>query len=256
MKVVSRLIMLGFMGACIGIGSWSLQAQEPASSTVRIMPPFPRPQPAVIRPEAKETGTYLGLWTSAANPSLRKQLKLPRGTALVVDRVERGSPAERDGLKQYDVLTKFEDQILINPQQLAMLVRMKNPQDRVELTLIRDGEETTSTVTLATAKLFTIEDEFAFQAARMNAPIILEGGQSYEPSVTGEMINTSEVTFTDETYEVTLTIDGASYPNKRYVKAKELSTGKIVFNGPINTDQERAMIPAPIIDRLKKMNAL
>src|SRR5205085_1498555 len=58
-------------------------------------------------------------------------------------------PAAEAGLKQYDVLHKIDDQILVNEQQLAVLVRAHKPSEEVKLTVIRDGKPQTLTAKLA-----------------------------------------------------------------------------------------------------------
>ena len=45
---------------------------------------------------------------------MSEQLNLPSGIHLSVDQVSPGSPADSAGLKVYDVLLHFNDQILVN----------------------------------------------------------------------------------------------------------------------------------------------
>ena len=61
----------------------------------------------------------------------------------------QGSPAEIAGLKNHDILKKFDDQILINQDQLKQLVQMKSAGDSVSLLLVRNGKEKTLTITLS-----------------------------------------------------------------------------------------------------------
>jgi hypothetical protein len=56
-----------------------------------------------------EKAAFLGVATSPAPDTLRAQLDLPRGVGLVVDFVEKDSPAEAAGLKVHDVLEKLDD---------------------------------------------------------------------------------------------------------------------------------------------------
>src|SRR5712671_1828482 len=67
--------------------------------------------------------TWLGVVGREVSPELYEQIDLPQGTGLVVEFVSPDSPAAKAGIKQFDVLTKFEDQILVNPQQLVTLIR-------------------------------------------------------------------------------------------------------------------------------------
>src|SRR5258706_99275 len=66
--------------------------------------------------------TYLGVETAPMNRTLGAQLGLAKDVGLVVVNVMEKSPAA-DILKDDDVLTKFEDQILIDTHQLGVLVR-------------------------------------------------------------------------------------------------------------------------------------
>src|SRR4051794_5412108 len=109
---------------------------------------------ALAGPDARpEKGAYLGVSTNPAPQSLRQQLQLPKGVGLVVEFIEPKSPAAEAGLKQYDVLHKVDDQILVNEQQLAVLVRSHNPGEDVKLTVFRDGKSQTLTAKLAEKEL-------------------------------------------------------------------------------------------------------
>jgi hypothetical protein len=90
-----------------------------------------------------QKGSYLGVSTSQVPAPLRQHLGLPEGIGLVIEFVEPDSPAQKAGLKQYDILKKFDDQLLVNAEQLAVLVRSRKPGDEVKLNLIRGGKEDT-----------------------------------------------------------------------------------------------------------------
>ena len=92
------------------------------------------------QPGKMEKVIYLGAVTSSAPAAMREQLKLSPGVGLVVDRVEPDSAAEKSGLKQHDVIEKLDDQMLINPEQLATLLRSKKAGDEVTLAIVRQGE--------------------------------------------------------------------------------------------------------------------
>ena len=62
---------------------------------------------------------------------------MPIGAYLEVVYVGKGSPALEAGIQSYDVLKKFDDQILINQEQLKQLVQMKQPGDSVILQLLK-----------------------------------------------------------------------------------------------------------------------
>ncbi len=87
-----------------------------------------------------ENVTFLGVETGPVDRTLSAQLGLPRDVGLVVSRVADGSPAA-SALKENDILTKFEDQILVDPRQLSVLIRVKKDGDEVALTVYRGGKE-------------------------------------------------------------------------------------------------------------------
>ena len=94
---------------------------------------------------------YLGVHTSRLGRAVSHQLGLPGGVHLQVEQVAPGSPAEDAGVKLYDVLLKFDDQLLINPEQLKTLVRMRNPGERVSLSILRQSKPITLSVELIEA---------------------------------------------------------------------------------------------------------
>jgi hypothetical protein len=94
---------------------------------------------------------YLGVHTSRLDKAVSHQLGLPGGVHLQVEQVAPGSPAEDAGVKLYDVLLKFDDQLLINPEQLKTLVRMRNPGERVSLSILRQSKPVTLSVELIEA---------------------------------------------------------------------------------------------------------
>ena len=64
--------------------------------------------------------------------------------------VRAGTPAARAGLKNGDVITKFGDESVGSADELRRLVDSKQPGDKVELTVTRNGKTQTITVTLGT----------------------------------------------------------------------------------------------------------
>lgn len=95
-----------------------------------------------------EKRTFLGVATGPLDPTLRAQLGIPRGTGITIHHVDRESPAGKS-LQEHDIVTKFNDQILVSHEQLAVLVENSKPGDNVSLTIIRGGKEQAVTITLA-----------------------------------------------------------------------------------------------------------
>jgi len=97
--------------------------------------------------EEVERTTFLGVDVTLVQPALGAQLGLPWGTGLVVERLSPRSPAA-GVLKEHDVLTHLDDQILIDVRQLMVLVRNRKEGDEVALTYLRGGAKSTAKVKL------------------------------------------------------------------------------------------------------------
>ena len=111
--------------------------------------------------------TFLGVYATKLSPVVSRQLGLSGNLYLSVEQVSPGSPAEKAGLEQYDVLKKLDDQILVNQEQLLELVRSREANQQVSLTILRGGKEK-----VLKAKLGSKQVSKA-QARGLSAPRIL-----------------------------------------------------------------------------------
>jgi serine protease Do len=67
----------------------------------------------------------------------------------VVQDVTPGSPAERAGLRPYDVIAALDGQAISTGDELIAMVSARRPGDTVTLQLTRDGRDTSALVKLA-----------------------------------------------------------------------------------------------------------
>jgi len=97
-----------------------------------------------------ETQAYLGLGVGPLSPALASQLPdvIGKGRGVLVLQVAEGSPADQAGLKQYDVLVRYNDQDLYSPEQLVKLVRNAEPGSEVEIGYVRGGKLQEAKITL------------------------------------------------------------------------------------------------------------
>ena len=65
-----------------------------------------------------------------------------------MDEVVPGSPADKAGLKQFDLIQKLDDQLLVDERQLSVLVHSHKPGETVTLAVIREGKPHTLKATL------------------------------------------------------------------------------------------------------------
>jgi len=99
-------------------------------------------------PAEMEKVAFLGVSTGPVSSTLGAQLGLTPGSGLVVNQVVPASPAA-GVLQVHDVLVKLDDQLLIEMNQLAVLVRSHKEGDEVTVTYLRGGKQATAKVKLA-----------------------------------------------------------------------------------------------------------
>ncbi len=87
--------------------------------------------------------TWLGVSLSAVPSILAKHLQsvIPEGQGVMVQAVSPNSPAQSAGLKPYDILLSFNDQLLYSARQLAGLVAASKPNDEITFAIVRDGSK-------------------------------------------------------------------------------------------------------------------
>ena len=224
-------------------------------------------------------GAWLGLTASPPPAALRHQLKLPDGTGLVVDFVQPKSPADQAGIKQYDLLTQLNEQILINSEQLAVLVRTFKPDEEIHLTFFREGERRTQSVTLVEHELPQLDDiRLQFNGDGFVRPNPLPpapgqsrgegfggggfgggagggfsgGGFGGGPAAPDRIVEKSEhsITLLDGRQQTTVRFD----QDRKIVTVVDNRTKKTLFQGPIDaTDQQKSLSPEAraAIERLR-----
>ncbi len=97
--------------------------------------------------------TYLGVASESISLERAGDLQLPPGTGLSVLMIVPGSPASKAGLQPGDVLTKLDDQLLVNPAQLRVLVRLHKDGDAITFQIVRQGKAQTIKATLGARKM-------------------------------------------------------------------------------------------------------
>jgi putative serine protease PepD len=70
------------------------------------------------------------------------------GDGAHIQDVEKGSPADKAGLKKGDVVTALDDRFVSDSPTLIVAIRTHVPGDQVKLTVERNGEKREITVTL------------------------------------------------------------------------------------------------------------
>jgi hypothetical protein len=240
---------------------------------------------------------YLGVHTSRLNRGVSHQLGLPNGLHLQVERVAEGSPAEDAGLQLHDILLKFDDQILVNPEQLKTLVRMRNPGERINLSILRQSKPLSLSVELMETpedlrdsygsglfedregfgldRFFGPNDRmrdllrrhsFDFPDLRQfhNHPFFSNPrGQGTQPQnllddpLHGGGADVQSYSYSSSTQQITVNDEQGSlqWTEKDglcFLRATDLN-GKVVFEGPISTEEDLENLPEGIGERLRAM---
>lgn len=99
----------------------------------------------------KKKVTYLGVMLAEAAGAGAELggSDLPAGAGLAITGVTDDSPAAKAGLQSGDVLTRLNDQILVNPPQFTTLIRGKKEGETIKLAFLRHGESKDAAITLA-----------------------------------------------------------------------------------------------------------
>jgi hypothetical protein len=86
--------------------------------------------------------SWLGLQVSKPDQTITAHLPaLPPGIGFVIQSINKDGPAESAGLRDFDVIWKIGDQMLVNEGQLAALLRLSKPGDEVKIAGFRAGKE-------------------------------------------------------------------------------------------------------------------
>ncbi len=102
---------------------------------------------AATSAQAIEKIAFLGITASPLDPAIAVHVGLPEGIGLLARTVAPDGPA-REAIEPQDILHQLDEQILVSPDQLAILVRSRKPGDEVKVSLIRRGERKTVSVKL------------------------------------------------------------------------------------------------------------
>lgn len=256
----------------------------PAVAGVPGVPPVPPVHRMRGDDQPRGPYTFLGVETSRVPRVVSEQLGLPRGFGVVVDYVVPESAAAKAGVEQSDIVRLLNDQILVDSDQLGTLVRSFADGATVELTVLRKGKEMKLPVRLQQKEDKPGKNGFGYEwnfdgmegldalkdmhipdmsamrevvsQARKNAA--RAGQQAREAARKLRVITTddgtvkathvdmgkAQIVFSDDKGELRLeTVTG-----KRVLTAKD-PAGKLIFQGPIETEQERSRVPEEVRKR-------
>jgi len=104
----------------------------------------PIDQVVAVLQQMRETGTvtrgYLGLGLTTITPELQRALHLQPAQGALVQEVPESTPAERAGLRPYDVIVAADDQPISSDEELTRFIASRRPGALARLQVWRDGE--------------------------------------------------------------------------------------------------------------------
>lgn len=106
-----------------------------------------------ILPQLKEKGEVVRGWLGVYIPSSKAEdmlISLGASYGAPIIDVEKGSPADKAGLKRYDVILEFNGKKIEKPSDLPWIVGMTSPGKEVDVKILRDKKEKTLTIKLGT----------------------------------------------------------------------------------------------------------
>jgi len=108
---------------------------------------------AAILPQLRARGRvsrgYVGVGLRDIDSDLQRSLKLPVDHGAIVQDVTSGSPADRIGLRPYDVILSFDGAAIANHDDLIRTIAGRTPGSAAEFEILRDGRRFRAAVKLA-----------------------------------------------------------------------------------------------------------
>src|SRR5207249_7995888 len=102
-----------------------------------------------LRARGRVSRGYMGVGLRDVDADLERSLKLNVDHGALVQDITAGSPADRAGLRPYDVITSLDDRVIANDDQLIREISARSPGSSARLRLVRDGKDQTLTVKLS-----------------------------------------------------------------------------------------------------------
>ncbi|MEP4078861.1 PDZ domain-containing protein [Haloferula sp.] len=151
---------------------------------------------------------------------------VPEGVGFLVKSVSKGGPARAAGLRRYDILWKFEDQLLVNAAQFATLLKLQKVGDTVKMSVVRSGSQIELELVLGEVPA---EPELAGISAA-DLPLIPNGVPGMPQVRVTPQERTAEMTKADGSTAKLVYKDGE--PHVTIMDAEQ----KVIYDGPVRED--------------------
>jgi serine protease Do len=102
-----------------------------------------------LRARGRVTRGYIGVGLRDIDSDLQRSLNLGVSHGALVQDVTSGSPADRAGIRAYDIVLGFDGAGVANDDELIRLISSKAPGTAAQARILRDGREFTVTLKLS-----------------------------------------------------------------------------------------------------------
>lgn len=159
--------LLNMRGEVVGINS---QIYSPSGGYVGLSFAIPIDVAMEVAEQLKTSGQvsrgYLGVVTQDITRDLADAYNLPRPAGALVSKVLPGTPAEKAGLKDGDVITQFNGSDIVRHTDLPFMIGRAKVGSTYPLTVYRDGKSMTVTFQVASLP----EDQVADGSGKAKKP--------------------------------------------------------------------------------------
>src|SRR5262245_1732703 len=129
------------INAAISSRASSIGFAVPISGATAILPQ--------LRARGRVSRGYIGVELREIDADLQHALQLPVSRGAIVQDVTPASPADREGLRPYDVIRSFEGHEVVSDDELVRTIASRVPGTAVDFQVWRDGRQFGASVKLA-----------------------------------------------------------------------------------------------------------
>ncbi len=134
--------LFNLRGEVIGMNTAIIGGQNGAGTGIGFA--VPSSLIKAVLPQLEKTGTvtrgWLGVGIQDVSPALSRALSLPARDGALITAVNDGSPAQKGGLKEEDVVLAIDGERVNSSTTLTRIIALKRPDATVALSVVRAGK--------------------------------------------------------------------------------------------------------------------
>ena len=140
--------MVNLKGEVVGINSVRLQGAEGLGFAIGMS--GGRPVIEDLIQFGRVQRAFLGIDPVNLTPAMAAQLDLPVDEGVIIAGITEGSPGDKAGLRQGDVIIRVSDKDVSHTGDLIDILQQYKPSDRADITFFRNAQQRTAQVEFGT----------------------------------------------------------------------------------------------------------